>query len=172
MYLGVLLVCAGLITLLVIIYKGHTPSSVRARSQEVIEVVFAGVLCYTGLTSVTCEVQCLTDHHHRWLKCSGRKSLIWSSRLFTPPPLGDIKVLSIGIRAWCSDSSLTTWSSTMSATCEVPFEPLALDGSNYSSWCSNVLIALKILGPTVERIMVASILPKDETCVSPMDLEK
>jgi hypothetical protein len=60
----------------------------------------------------------------------------------------------------------------MSATCEVPFEPLALDGSNYSSWCSNVLIALKILGPTAERIMVASILPKDETCVSPMDLEK
>jgi hypothetical protein len=60
----------------------------------------------------------------------------------------------------------------MSTTCEVPFEPLALDGSNYSSWCSNVLIALKVLGPTLESIMVASILPKDETCVSPMDLEK
>jgi hypothetical protein len=43
-------VCAGLIILLVIIYKGHTPSSVRARSQEVLEVVFAGVLCYTVLT--------------------------------------------------------------------------------------------------------------------------
>jgi hypothetical protein len=28
------------------------------------------------------------------------------------------------------------------------------------------------LGPTAESIMVASILPKDETCVSPMDLEK
>jgi hypothetical protein len=49
-YLGVLLVCAGLITLLVIIYKGYTLSSVRARSQEVLEVVFSGVLCYTGLT--------------------------------------------------------------------------------------------------------------------------
>jgi hypothetical protein len=49
----------------------------------------------------------------------------------------------------------------MSTTCEVPFEPLALDGSKYSSWYSNVLIALKVLGPTVERIMVASILPKD-----------
>jgi hypothetical protein len=34
----------------VIIYKGHTLSSVRSRSQEVLEVVFAGVLCYTGLT--------------------------------------------------------------------------------------------------------------------------
>jgi hypothetical protein len=60
----------------------------------------------------------------------------------------------------------------MSTTCEVPFEPLALDGSNYSSWFSNVLIALKVLGPTAESIMVASILPKDEACVSPMDLEK
>jgi hypothetical protein len=60
----------------------------------------------------------------------------------------------------------------MSTTCEEPLEPLALDGSNYSSWCSNVLIALKVLGPTAESIMVASILPKDETCVSPMDLEK
>jgi hypothetical protein len=60
----------------------------------------------------------------------------------------------------------------MSTTCEVPFEPLALDGSNYSSWRSNVLIALKVLGPTAERIMVASILPMDEACVSPMDLEK
>jgi hypothetical protein len=57
----------------------------------------------TGLTGVTCEVQCLTGrtgHHHRsdrWSTVSssiwGRKSLIWSSRLFTPP-LGDIKVLS------------------------------------------------------------------------------
>jgi hypothetical protein len=60
----------------------------------------------------------------------------------------------------------------MSTTCEVPFEPLALDGSNYSSWHSNVLIALKVLGPTAEGIMVASILPKDETCVSPKELEK
>jgi hypothetical protein len=55
----------------------------------------------------------------------------------------------------------------MSTTCEVPFEPLALDGSNYSSWFSDILIALKVLGPTAEVIMVVSILPKDETCVSP-----
>jgi hypothetical protein len=60
----------------------------------------------------------------------------------------------------------------MSTTCEVPFGPLALDGSNYSSSRSNVLIALNILDPTAERIMVASILPKDETCISPMDMEK
>jgi hypothetical protein len=60
----------------------------------------------------------------------------------------------------------------MSTTCEVPFEPLAFDGSNYSSWHSNVLIALKVLGPTAEGIMVASILPEDETCVLPKELEK
>jgi hypothetical protein len=42
--------CVGLITLLVIIYKGHSPSLVRARSQVVLEVVFAGALCYAGLT--------------------------------------------------------------------------------------------------------------------------
>jgi hypothetical protein len=60
----------------------------------------------------------------------------------------------------------------MSTTCEVPFEPLDLDGSNYSSWHSNVLIALKVLGPTVEGIMGASILPEDETCVLPKELEK
>jgi hypothetical protein len=40
----------------------------------------------------------------------------------------------------------------MSTTCEVPFEPLAFDGSNYSSWCSNVLIALKVLGPPLRAL--------------------
>jgi hypothetical protein len=60
----VLLVCAGLITLLVIIYKGHPTSLSRARSQEELEVVFAGALCYTGLTGeahgltgASCEAQ-------------------------------------------------------------------------------------------------------------------
>jgi hypothetical protein len=60
----------------------------------------------------------------------------------------------------------------MSTTFEVPFEPLALDGSNYTSWHSNVLIALKVSGPTTEGIMVASILPEDEMCVLPKELEK
>jgi hypothetical protein len=59
----------------------------------------------------------------------------------------------------------------MSTTREVTFEPLALDSSNYFSWCSNVLIALKVLGPTTEGNMVASILLEDETCVSPKELE-
>jgi hypothetical protein len=48
----------------------------------------------------------------------------------------------------------------VSTTCEVPFEPLALDGLNYFCWHSSVLIALKVLDPTVEGIMVAFILPE------------
>jgi hypothetical protein len=126
----------------------------------------------TGLTSVSYEVQCLTG-----LTGGTLSAQVFRKKEFnlvvTPihPPLGDIKVLSIGIRACCCSSRLTAWSSSMSTTREVPFEPLALDSSNYSSWRSNVLIALKVLGPTAEGIMVARILPKDETCVSPKELE-
>jgi hypothetical protein len=43
-------VCAGVNTLLVIIYQGYSPRLVRARSQEMLEVVFAGSLWLTGLT--------------------------------------------------------------------------------------------------------------------------
>jgi hypothetical protein len=42
----VLLVCAGLVILLVIIYKGYSPSLVRARSKEELEVVFAGAVLH------------------------------------------------------------------------------------------------------------------------------
>jgi hypothetical protein len=58
-------VCAGLITLLVIIYTGYSPSLVCARSQEVLEVVFAGALCYTGLTGASCEAL-VHDRSDRW----------------------------------------------------------------------------------------------------------
>jgi hypothetical protein len=75
-YLGVLLVCAGIITLIVFIYKGHTPSSVRARSQEVLEVVFAGVLCCTGLTGEAHR----SDRCHLWNSVPGRSDL-------SPPPV-------------------------------------------------------------------------------------
>jgi hypothetical protein len=66
--LGVPFVCAGIITLLVIIYKGHSPSLVRARSQEGLEAIFARALCYTGLIGASCEAKSvtgLTGHHHR-----------------------------------------------------------------------------------------------------------
>jgi hypothetical protein len=57
----------------------------------------------TGLTGVTCEVQCPTDltgHHHRFDRWSAVSSSIWGERVligrlaYSPPTLGDIKVLS------------------------------------------------------------------------------
>ena len=47
----------------------------------------------------------------------------------------------------------------MSTTREVPFEPLALDGSNYASWSIHVLNCIRTMGPLAEKIVVASILP-------------
>jgi hypothetical protein len=82
-------VCAGLITLLVIIYKGHSPSLVRARSQEKLEVVFASALCNTSLT----------DHHHRSDRWTLSAQVFGDEKfksVISPihPPLRDIKVLS------------------------------------------------------------------------------
>ena len=78
-------------------------------------------------------------------------------RLFTPP-LGDIKVLSIGIRARFT-SKLNRREETMSTSYEVPIEPLVSDGSNYAFWSINVQNHLRNLGPLAERVVVASILP-------------
>jgi hypothetical protein len=47
----------------------------------------------------------------------------------------------------------------MSTTHEVPFEPLALDGSNYASWSIHVLSCIRTIGPLAEKIIVSSILP-------------
>ena len=49
----------------------------------------------------------------------------------------------------------------MSTTCEVPFEPLSLDGSNYSSWSAHILNVLRTMGHSFERIVQSSILPDD-----------
>ena len=49
----------------------------------------------------------------------------------------------------------------MSTTCEVPFEPLSLDGSNYSSWSAHILNVLRTMGPSFERIVESSILHDD-----------
>jgi hypothetical protein len=89
-----------------------------------------------------------------------------------PPPLGDIKILSIGIRAWCSDSSLSTWSLKMSTTCEVSFEPLRFYGSNYSCWSAHVLHVLHSWDPSFERVVVASILPEDFNSEDSSNLSK
>jgi hypothetical protein len=44
-------------------------------------------------------------------------------------------------------------------TRDLPFERLALDGSNYESWSIHVLNCIRIMGPLAEKIVVASILP-------------
>ena len=49
----------------------------------------------------------------------------------------------------------------MSTTCEVPLEPLALDGSNYTSWSAHILNVLRTMGVYFERIVESSILPDD-----------
>ena len=49
----------------------------------------------------------------------------------------------------------------MSTLCEVSFEPLQCDGSNYYSWSAHVLNALRALGPSYEQVVEISILPKD-----------
>ena len=49
----------------------------------------------------------------------------------------------------------------MSTTCEVPFEPLSLDGSNYSSWSAHVLNVLRTMGSSFEQVVDESILPDD-----------
>ena len=48
----------------------------------------------------------------------------------------------------------------MSTSCEVKFERLVSDGSNYSTWSAHVLNVLRIWGPSFERVVVASILSK------------
>ena len=47
----------------------------------------------------------------------------------------------------------------MSTLCEVPFEPLIMDGSNYSSWSAHVLNALRTMGPSFERAVKTSTIP-------------
>ena len=60
----------------------------------------------------------------------------------------------------------------MSTTYEVPFEPLTLDGSNYSSWSAHVLNVLWTMGPTFERAVKISILPKDFDDLSKLSNEE
>ncbi|KAG2641351.1 hypothetical protein PVAP13_2KG177000 [Panicum virgatum] len=47
----------------------------------------------------------------------------------------------------------------MSTSYEVSIEPLVSDGSNYAFWSINVQNHLRNLGPLVERVVVASMLP-------------
>ena len=60
----------------------------------------------------------------------------------------------------------------MSTTCEVPLEPLALDGSNYTSWSAHIFNVLRIMGPSFERIVESSILSDDFDNLFKLSIEK
>jgi hypothetical protein len=49
----------------------------------------------------------------------------------------------------------------MSTSCEVSFEPLRFDGSNYDIWSAHVLHVLHTWGSPFEQVVDASILPED-----------
>ena len=60
----------------------------------------------------------------------------------------------------------------MSTPYEVPFEPLHCDGSNYPSWSAHVLHILRTMGPSFERVVKTSVLPKDVDDLSKLSTEE
>ena len=60
----------------------------------------------------------------------------------------------------------------MSTFCEVSFEPLQCDGSNYYSWPAHILNVLRALGPSYEQVVEISILPKDFDNLSKLSNEE
>ena len=60
----------------------------------------------------------------------------------------------------------------MSTLCEVSFEPLQCDGSNYYSWSAHILNSLRTLGPSYEQVVETSILPKDFDNLSKLSNEE
>ena len=60
----------------------------------------------------------------------------------------------------------------MSTLCKVPFESLHNNGSNYYLLSTNVLIALRTMGPSFVRAVETSILPKDFDDLSKLSKEE
>ena len=60
----------------------------------------------------------------------------------------------------------------MSTLYEVLFEPLGMDGSNYSSWSAHVLNALRTMGPSFERAIKTSTIPNDFDDLSKLSNEE
>src|SRR6185312_4117367 len=60
----------------------------------------------------------------------------------------------------------------MSTPREVPFELLRCDGSNYPSWSAHVLNILRTMGPSFERVVKTSVLPKDVDDLSKLSTEE
>ena len=55
---------------------------------------------------------------------------------------------------------------------EVPFELLRCNGSNYPSWSAHVLNVIRTMGPSFERVVKKSVLPKDIDDLSKLSTEK
>ena len=60
----------------------------------------------------------------------------------------------------------------MSTPCEVPFESLRCNSSNYPSWSAHVLNVLRTMGPSFERVVKASVLPKVVDDLSKLSTEE
>ena len=60
----------------------------------------------------------------------------------------------------------------MLTLCEVSFEPLQCDGSNYYSWSAHIFNALRTLGPSYEQVVKTSILSKDFDNLSKLSNEE
>ena len=49
----------------------------------------------------------------------------------------------------------------MSTFCEVPFEPLNMNGSSYISWSAHICNVLRTISPSFGQAIKTSILPRD-----------
>ena len=59
----------------------------------------------------------------------------------------------------------------MSTFCEVPFEPLGMNGSNYISWSAHIRNVLRSISPSFEQAIKTSLLPRDLTNLSNKEKE-
>ena len=60
----------------------------------------------------------------------------------------------------------------MSTPREVPFELLRCNGSNYPSWSVHMFNVLRTMGPSFERVVKTSVLPKDVDDLSKLSNEE
>src|SRR3954465_9105733 len=74
------------------------------------------------------------------------------NRLFTPP-LDDIRILSIGIRARSLILGFTALRVKMSARGLVHNDTFTFDGTNYDIWKNRMLIHFRDMDPKLERIV-------------------
>jgi hypothetical protein len=84
-----------------------------------------------------------------------------------PPPLGDIRVLSIGIKARSLILGFTALRAKMSAWGLVHKNTFIFDGTNYDIWKTCMLIHFRGMDPNIERIFYMGFSPpKDSQSLS------